>query len=498
MACRRCGEPGHTRRTCTAGYVVGEAVPDLLGALAASVERARAERPEQAALREAVEAGQFKPAADQLEVPADDPTEDAEPFGDIPMPLPGPVELPDYIAEDLQRRKAEDKTWAVQRRTHCPACGSTDVEVLGRVEAGTTSDYDVDMVVRRCLDCGGSWEFEAVDGQEAAPCPGRCGRPAGHAPDIACEGRHWMLQGPTWAPWRTWRGPDEPIQITRPGVYQLTADEYHADPVPGGSLSNSDARRLTEPGCPALFRYEKDNGIRQTSDAFDFGHLVHTLVLGKGDEIAVRPAGWADYRKPAARVWRDEQRAAGRTPVTAEQMQLASAMVEALRADEFASQALAQPGRAEQCLFWVDPETGVWRRAMVDHLPDRPKPGRRMVIVDYKTSDEVCPDDQMMRKVFKYGYHRQGATYLDGVLALGLADDAVIVFIFQQKSPPFLVTPVVLQPEWIRIGRVENRWALRTFAECLESGVWPGYAPDGPVRLDVPRWLEIRFDGVTA
>jgi PDDEXK-like domain of unknown function (DUF3799) len=462
MACRRCGEPGHTRRTCTAGYVVGEAVPDLLGALAASVERARAERPEQSALREAVEAGQSKPAADQLEVPADDPTQDAE-------------------------------AWAVQRRTHCPACGSTDVEVLGRVEAGTTPAYDVDMVVRQCGQCGGEWEFEAVSEQER-----RIARAFGVPARIAGIPAGPMLQGPNWVPWRTWRGPAEPIQVTRPGVYQLDADEYHADPVPGGSLSNSDARRLTAPGCPALFRYEKDNGVRQTSDAFDFGHLVHTLILGKGEEIAVRPAEWADYRKPAARVWRDEQRAAGRTPVTPEEMVKAESMVEALRADEFASQALAQPGRSEQCLFWQDPETGCWRRAMIDHLPVRPKPGQRMVIVDYKTSDEVCPDDQMMRKVFNYGYHRQGATYLDGVLALGLADDAVIVFIFQQKSPPFLVTPVVLRPEWIRIGRVENRWALREFAECLESGVWPGYAPEGPVVLDVPRWLEIRFDGVTA
>ncbi len=32
--------------------------------------------------------------------------------------------------------------------------------------------------------------------------------------------------------------------ITAPGVYVIPADDYHADPVPGGSISASGARRI--------------------------------------------------------------------------------------------------------------------------------------------------------------------------------------------------------------------------------------------------------------
>jgi len=34
------------------------------------------------------------------------------------------------------------------------------------------------------------------------------------------------------------------IQVTAPGVYDIPAEAYHADPVPGGSLSASGARDL--------------------------------------------------------------------------------------------------------------------------------------------------------------------------------------------------------------------------------------------------------------
>jgi len=39
------------------------------------------------------------------------------------------------------------------------------------------------------------------------------------------------------------------VLITEPGVYALPADVYHADPVAGGSLSSSGAKKLL--ACPA-------------------------------------------------------------------------------------------------------------------------------------------------------------------------------------------------------------------------------------------------------
>ncbi|MGW9447058.1 hypothetical protein, partial [Bacillus mobilis] len=48
--------------------------------------------------------------------------------------------------------------------------------------------------------------------------------------------------------------------ITRPGVYDgIPEAVYHRDPVPGGSLSSSGARKLLAPSCPALFKYDQEH-----------------------------------------------------------------------------------------------------------------------------------------------------------------------------------------------------------------------------------------------
>src|SRR6185369_8740164 len=93
----------------------------------------------------------------------------------------------------------------------------------------------------------------------------------------------------SWVPWATPAGPDGPIRITLPGVYDLEADEYHDPAVTGDWVSNSDLREMTYPNVPAQWRYNRDHGVKEISDAFDFGHLWHHLVLGKGDAYQVFP-----------------------------------------------------------------------------------------------------------------------------------------------------------------------------------------------------------------
>ncbi len=210
-----------------------------------------------------------------------------------------------------------------------------------------------------------------------------------HGPLLGIPDLIW--QGPNIVPWRTWRGPDEPIQVTRPGVYQLEPEEYFADPVPDGSLSNSGVKKLLPPGSPARYRYDLDNKVAKTSDAFDLGHCVHKLVLGAGEEIAVRPAEFDSYRTKASQAWLAEQREARRIPVTPEQYEQAKAMADALLADEYAGRLMRQPGRAEMAMFWQDPATGVWRRILVDYLPERPGPAKSILIVDVKTCESASP-----------------------------------------------------------------------------------------------------------
>lgn len=281
------------------------------------------------------------------------------------------------------------------------------------------------------------------------------------------------------------------IEITEPGVYDIAAEDYHADPVPGESLSSSGARKLLPPSCPALYRYERDHG-QQPRREFDLGHAAHKLVLGEGPELVVIEAD--NYRTKAAQTARDDAHAAGAVPLLAAEYEQVEQMAAALRQHPVAA-ALFNPetgGHPEQSLFWRDQPTGVMRRARLDWLPRWSGTGR-LIVPDYKTT-KSADLDAIQKAVHQHGYFMQAAWYLAAVKALDLAGDQepVFVFVFQQKTPPYVVTVVELDSLAIRIGQALNRRALELFAECRAVGRWPGYS-DEVVRLPLPAYAERRY-----
>lgn len=275
--------------------------------------------------------------------------------------------------------------------------------------------------------------------------------------------------------------------IDEPGVYNLPVEAYHGDPVKGGSLSSSGARKLLPPSCPAKFRHWLDEG-QAPSREFDIGHAAHRLVLGAGPELVVVEAD--DWRTKAARVARDEAHACGAVPLLPHEYEQVAAMAAALRRHPVAA-ALLDPtrGRAEQTVIWFDDEFQVWRRALLDYLPDL-KPGRRMIIADYKTANSGAPAD-VPKSMHSYGYHQQMDWYLTGVKALGLHGDKdpAAVLIFQEKTKPYLVS--IFQPDQsaMDVARTRNRKAVDIYRHCTLTGEWPGYGDD-VMPLSLPGWAQ--------
>lgn len=283
------------------------------------------------------------------------------------------------------------------------------------------------------------------------------------------------------------------VVVDGPGVYDdLPAADYHADPVPERSLSYSGAKRLLPPSCPALFKHWRDNG-QQPKQAFDFGHAAHRLVLGVGEPLAVVDA--ADWRTKYARQQAEKARALGQVPILAEEYATVVAMAEAIRRHPVAA-ALLDPtkGKPEQSLFWRDERTGVMRRCRLDFLRD-PINGR-LILPDYKTSRTAEPVGAAKAMV-DYCYHQQADWYLSGAVACGLAGDQepAFVLIYQEKTPPYLVT--VAQPDTgaLAAGRDRNRKAIDVFRRCMERGEWPGWTDadgrcttDEVITLAMPRW----------
>lgn len=274
-----------------------------------------------------------------------------------------------------------------------------------------------------------------------------------------------------------------PLAASRePGIYpDIPISDYHADTT---TLSSSGARKLLAPSCPRKFRYAMDHP-EGPKPHFDFGTVAHTLILGDGPDIDI--CEYSSWRSTAAQEQQEAARAVGATPILASQYAELQQMAKVVREHPIAGPLFAPgSGKAEQSLYWLHRGTGVTLRARPDWLrPDR--------IVDYKTC--ISADlDSIKKDVQKFGYYIQDPWYRMGVKALDLCDgDPKFTFVFQEKTPPYLITIVELDPDALKTGRQHAERAIWAYAECTATGVWPDYmADDAPYipQISLPAWVE--------
>jgi len=276
-----------------------------------------------------------------------------------------------------------------------------------------------------------------------------------------------------------------PPEITEPGVYEISEEIYFGSQ---HALSCSGAKLLLPPSCPAKFFYAQDHPVYK--DVWDFGSAAHKLVLGSGPELVVVP--YDSWRTNDAKAMRTEARAAGKIPMLEPDCERVRDMADAIRRHSLAN-ALLNPdyGHAEQSLFWRDPETGILLRSRFDVLRD--KVGGPLMIPDYKTADSADPDT-FARSAANFNYHMQDAFYSDGAAALGYHKPRVL-FVVQEKEPPYLVSVVELDYESRQAGRRRYRRAIGIYLKCVAKDEWPGYVDDDQIRyISLPAWAIRRED----
>lgn len=275
--------------------------------------------------------------------------------------------------------------------------------------------------------------------------------------------------------------------ITEPGVYDIDEASYRADPVKGGSLSYSGAKKLLAEGGPELYAYEREHPPAPSQE-MELGTAAHREVLGTGPELVEIEAG--NWRKDATKEAAAEARKAGKLPLLSKDLATVRAMAARLREHERASQLLAQPGRAEMSAFWPDPAYGIWWRCRFDHMPE-PDPRYRPVIADYKTTDKGGPAPAKFAKaVADFRYYLQAYVYSAAYVAMfGHAIPAPpgYALIAQERTAPYRVAVYELHPAALRKGREDAERAMEIYRDCQESGVWPGYSPEIEL-LDLPYW----------
>lgn len=282
------------------------------------------------------------------------------------------------------------------------------------------------------------------------------------------------------------------MTITIPGVYNLPADEYHAHP----ALSASGAKLLLPPSCPALFRHAQLNGTASTR-ALEDGNLAHALVLGDGIQAEVYPADLLAKNgaasTDAAKAWAAEVYARGNIPVKADRYAVIREMADAIRRHPIAGRLFRDGGKAEQSMFWQDPDVDTARRARLDWLPNDPSASGRLIISDYKTARTAHPDT-WRKAAADLGYHRQHANYIAGAKALRLAEDVAMVYVVQEKTPPYLVSVVQLDAEAAAMGAAQMTHAARILAHCIETDHWPDYTDGQIVPVSLPTYYIINAE----
>jgi hypothetical protein len=258
----------------------------------------------------------------------------------------------------------------------------------------------------------------------------------------------------------------------KPGIYDMTAGAYHADPCEQPSLSSSIIKVLcSSTPWHAWTEHPRLNPdfAREDKEIFDLGTVAHALML-QGLE-AGRVLDFPDWRKADARAARDEARAAGETPILAKHWDRVQAMVSAgkaqLAAHKEASDAFTD-GMAEQTLIWTD-DHGVQCKARLDWIKrDHER------IYDYKATGTSVDPESLGKYATSQGWDIQAAFYKRGMQEV-FGVDPDFLFVAQEDYPPYALAVLGLTEETLTTGEKKVQHGIDIFSKCMESGKWPGY-----------------------
>lgn len=275
------------------------------------------------------------------------------------------------------------------------------------------------------------------------------------------------------------------MSITEPGVYDLPANEYYADPIDAGSLSQSMAKVLLDEGGPARFIAQQD-GPREDKAVFDRGTSIHALILGKGSEriVEIEADSW---RTKEAQRQRKTAYTVGLTPRLTKELDADREVADAVPA--YVKKLLAG-GLPEHSMFWKH-HTGLWLRGQMDMY----KPGE--AILDLKTAADTTTRG-LQRAIWDKRYYVQAAWYRRGVEAI-TGERLPYYVIAIETAPPYLCRVVEIADHYLARGERDMDRAIATYLQCAETGHWPGH-PQQIEPFDGPPWADddLADDTITA
>jgi hypothetical protein len=222
---------------------------------------------------------------------------------------------------------------------------------------------------------------------------------------------------------------------------------------------------------------------RERTDAKDNGTLIHKLLLGKGQDIAV--LGVKDYRTNVAKDARDEAIAMGRLPVKEADYEVAEDGANRLRKRLIDDYGIVLDGESEVVFEWEEMGANgpVLCRGMMDHV--KVSEG---VIYDVKSTRSAHPK-QCAASMVTYGADIQTATYVSALEKYKpeLAGRIDMIFLFMELTSPYAILPARPNGMMRELGAMKWARAVKIWEKCLATDTWPGYSTD-IVQLEPMPW----------
>lgn len=267
----------------------------------------------------------------------------------------------------------------------------------------------------------------------------------------------------------------------------LTDVEYHADPCPQPSFTQSLAKVLLNASPRhAWVAHPRLNPDFKPENArhFDVGSIVHRLLLGVGRDIHV--LNFENYRSKEAQLQRARARGEGALPALQHEFDNAMIMrdqaVAAMRKAGIDWKPETTPGvYTEAAFIWQEDKT--WLRTKVDRL-------QRDTSIDFKTTSGAGDPETTARRMLSDGWHIQAAMHERAYKALlpERAHRTVYLFVQQEVEPPFAVGIYQLPESVIDMGRHDLAMALAMWRDCIRDDEWPSYNGDQICILNAPGW----------
>lgn len=269
------------------------------------------------------------------------------------------------------------------------------------------------------------------------------------------------------------------------GIFPMPAADYFAD---HSAWSQSmlkvfmDRRRLAE-----AYYVTGTAEPPEPTDPMRKGTATHTALLEpeRFDRLVVTYprellAKNGAVSTNAAKDFRDEQEAAGRVVLKADQFSAVRSMAESVR--KVCGRWLELPGKKEQSIYWADDITGLRLKARIDWIVEREE---RQFIFDLKTTNDVSP--AAFRKRIEDGYWIQAEHYAAGVEAV-TGRKTTFIFVAVESAFPFSTALYELDAEAIGRSIDGRRAVLNQLADCLARNDFRESWEGRVVPLSVREW----------